>query len=51
MADQFVVVKTKLVELKGRKCTAEARMETLNGEVVADAKWVKRVMNRNCIQS
>ncbi|KIR60452.1 hypothetical protein I312_103460 [Cryptococcus bacillisporus CA1280] len=38
MADQFVVVKTKLVELKGRKCTAEAKMETLNGEVVADAK-------------
>lgn len=40
MADQFVVVKTKLVELKGRKCTVEAKMETLNGELVADAKWV-----------
>lgn len=40
MADQFVVVRTKLVELKGRKCVAEAKMETLSGEIVADAKWV-----------
>ncbi|AAW45843.1 hypothetical protein CNBJ1600 [Cryptococcus deneoformans B-3501A] len=38
MADQFVVVRTKVVELKGRKCVAEAKMETLSGETVADAK-------------
>ncbi|WVN89328.1 uncharacterized protein L203_104550 [Cryptococcus depauperatus CBS 7841] len=36
-ADQFVVVRTNVVEVKGRKCVVEAKMETLNGESVADA--------------
>ncbi|WVR09733.1 hypothetical protein IAU60_006809 [Kwoniella sp. DSM 27419] len=37
MADQFVVVRTKLDSLKGRKCVVSATMETLGGERVADA--------------
>ncbi|WVQ79912.1 hypothetical protein IAT38_002013 [Cryptococcus sp. DSM 104549] len=37
MADQFVIVRTKVDEIKGRKCIASATMETLNGDRVVDA--------------
>ncbi|WVQ75892.1 hypothetical protein IAR50_005526 [Cryptococcus sp. DSM 104548] len=37
MADQFVVVRTSLKELKGRKAVVEAKMETLHGDRVVDA--------------
>nr|XP_031858203.1 uncharacterized protein CI109_006346 [Kwoniella shandongensis]KAA5525275.1 hypothetical protein CI109_006346 [Kwoniella shandongensis] len=37
MADQFVVIRTKTDQLKGRKAVVSATMETLNGERVADA--------------
>ncbi|KAK8847539.1 hypothetical protein IAR55_005397 [Kwoniella newhampshirensis] len=37
MADQFVVVRTKIDQLKGRKAVVSATMETLTGERVADA--------------
>lgn len=37
MADQFVVVRTKLDALKGRKANVSATMETLDGEQLATA--------------
>ncbi|KAK4684025.1 hypothetical protein P7C73_g6183, partial [Tremellales sp. Uapishka_1] len=37
MADQFVVVRTKLLEKKGRKVTVSGTMETLDGELLAEA--------------
>ncbi|WVF69660.1 hypothetical protein IAT40_004439 [Kwoniella sp. CBS 6097] len=37
MADQFVIVRTKLDTIKGRKCIVSGSMETLTGERVADA--------------
>ncbi|TYJ56037.1 hypothetical protein B9479_003280 [Cryptococcus floricola] len=37
MADQFVIVRTSLKELKGRKAVVEAKMETLHGDRVVDA--------------
>lgn len=38
MADQFVVVRTKMDTQKGRKVTVSGRMETLDGQLIADAK-------------
>lgn len=38
LSNQFVVVRTKLVNVKGRKATVSGTMETLDGEVVAQAK-------------
>ncbi|GFZ47858.1 hypothetical protein JCM24511_05605 [Saitozyma sp. JCM 24511] len=37
MADQFVMVRTKLESVQGRKVKVSGTMETLDGEVVADA--------------
>lgn len=39
-ADQWVVIRTKLVERKGRKVIVGAEMATLDGEILADAKCV-----------
>ncbi|KAJ7124703.1 HotDog domain-containing protein [Mycena filopes] len=36
-ADQFVVLKTKLVELNGRKATVSGRVEDLDGNLLVDA--------------
>ncbi|KAF7375374.1 UPF0644 protein PB2B4.06 [Mycena sanguinolenta] len=36
-ADQFVVLKTRLVELKGRKATVTGRVEDLQGTLLVDA--------------
>lgn len=40
MADQFVVVKTRLDEKKGRKVVVSGSMETLEGERIADANAI-----------
>lgn len=40
MADQFVVVKTRLDQKKGRKVVVSGSMETLDGELIADAKAI-----------
>ncbi|KAF9561491.1 Thioesterase/thiol ester dehydrase-isomerase [Agrocybe pediades] len=37
MADQFVVIKTKIDQLKGRKATVTGRVEDLNGTVLVEA--------------
>ncbi|KAJ6577611.1 HotDog domain-containing protein [Mycena capillaripes] len=37
-ADQFVVIKTQLLELKGRKATVTGRVEDLQGNLLVDAK-------------
>jgi len=37
-ADQFVVMKTRLVEIKGRKAVVEGRIEDLHGNVLAQAR-------------
>ncbi|KAJ6500928.1 HotDog domain-containing protein [Mycena sanguinolenta] len=37
-ADQFVVIRTHLVELKGRKARVAGRVETLEGEVLVEAE-------------
>ncbi|ORY47194.1 HotDog domain-containing protein [Leucosporidium creatinivorum] len=37
-ANQFVVIKTQLVEVKGRKAWVEGRIESLEGEVLVEAK-------------
>ncbi|PPQ64053.1 hypothetical protein CVT24_008866 [Panaeolus cyanescens] len=37
MADQFVVIKTKIQEVKGRKATVTGRVEDLNGTVLVEA--------------
>jgi acyl-CoA thioesterase FadM len=39
-ADQWVVIRTKLLEKKGRKVVVGAEMQTLDGETLADAKCV-----------
>jgi acyl-CoA thioesterase FadM len=36
-ADQFVIVRTKLEHVNGRKVNVSGTMETLEGEKVADA--------------
>jgi len=36
-ADQFIVLKTRLVELKGRKATVTGRVEDLEGTLLVDA--------------
>jgi hypothetical protein len=36
-ADQFVILRTKLDTVNGRKVTVSGTMETLEGEKVADA--------------
>ncbi|EIW71141.1 hypothetical protein TREMEDRAFT_28265 [Tremella mesenterica DSM 1558] len=38
MADQFVIVRTKLEHIHGRKVSVSGTMETLDGERVAEAK-------------
>lgn len=38
MADQFVIVRTKLDDKQGRKIRVSGTMETLDGERIADAK-------------
>ncbi|KIY50837.1 Thioesterase/thiol ester dehydrase-isomerase [Fistulina hepatica ATCC 64428] len=40
MADQFIVIKTKLDEVKGRKALISARVEDLNGTLLAEANSV-----------
>ncbi|KAK7440797.1 hypothetical protein VKT23_016875 [Stygiomarasmius scandens] len=37
-ADQFVVIKTKLIDVKGRKANVEARVEDMNGTLLVEAK-------------
>lgn len=37
-ADQFVVIRAELKELKGRKAWVEGRIEDLNGEVLVEGK-------------
>ncbi|KAG2024079.1 hypothetical protein CC2G_001671 [Coprinopsis cinerea AmutBmut pab1-1] len=37
MADQFVVIKTKLTEIKGRKAKVSGTVETLDGTVLVEA--------------
>jgi len=37
MADQFVVIKTRIEEVNGRKATASGRVEDLNGTVLVEA--------------
>ncbi|KAJ6500956.1 hypothetical protein C8R45DRAFT_1093006 [Mycena sanguinolenta] len=39
-ADQFIVIKTYLVELKGRKARAAGTVVTLEGEVFVEAEWM-----------
>ena len=39
-ADQFVVIHTKLDELKGRKCFVSATIETLDGVRLVEATYV-----------
>jgi acyl-CoA thioesterase FadM len=37
-ADQFIVIKTRLVSAKGRKVEVSARIEDLNGVLLADGR-------------
>jgi len=39
-ADQFIVIKTRLTEVKGRKAWVEGHIEDTNGNVLAQAKFV-----------
>lgn len=39
-ADQFVIMKTKLVELKGRKAVVDGWIEDLDGKVLVDARGI-----------
>jgi acyl-coenzyme A thioesterase PaaI-like protein len=39
-ADQFVVVRTRRIEAKGRKAIVEGTMETLDGKVLVNAKAI-----------
>ncbi|GJJ13031.1 hypothetical protein Clacol_007280 [Clathrus columnatus] len=39
-ADQFVIMKTKLVELKGRKAVVDGRIEDLDGKVLVEARGI-----------
>jgi len=38
LSNQFVIVRTKLVNINGRKANVSGTMETLDGEIVAQAK-------------
>lgn len=38
LSNQFVIVRTKLDSIKGRKAVVSGTMETLDGEKVAEAK-------------
>ena len=40
LCPQFVVIRCKLVELKGRKAIVEGRIEDLNGTLLASATYV-----------
>jgi len=40
MADQFVIIKTKIGEVKGRKAYVTGSVESLDGTVLVEAKWV-----------
>jgi hypothetical protein len=49
---QFVILKTRLVEAKGRKATVSGRLEDLNGSLLVDAQYVscpKQLFYRSCI--
>jgi acyl-CoA thioesterase FadM len=37
-ADQFVVIKTRLVDVKGRKANVSARVEDMNGTLLVEAE-------------
>ena len=37
-ADQFIVIKTRLVSVKGRKVEVSARIEDLDGLLLADGR-------------
>jgi len=37
MADQFVVIRTRIEEVKGRKVNASAHVEDLHGKVLVEA--------------
>ena len=37
-ADQFIVIKTRLVNVKGRKVEVSARIEDLDGLLLADGR-------------
>lgn len=39
-ADQFVVIKTTLIEQKGRKAVISARVEDMDGNLLQDATYV-----------
>ena len=39
-ADQFIVIKTRLVSVKGRKVEVSARIEDLDGQLLADGRYV-----------
>lgn len=39
-ADQWIVIKTRLVEAKGRKARVEGTVEDLQGNVLVEAKYV-----------
>ncbi|KAJ7494213.1 HotDog domain-containing protein [Mycena galericulata] len=55
-ADQFILIKTSLVELKGRKVTVSGRVEDLKGTVLveADALFIQpryaKLLNKNLIR-
>ncbi|KAJ7641831.1 HotDog domain-containing protein [Roridomyces roridus] len=55
-ADQFVVIKTRLVELRGRKAFVAGQIEDLSGTVLveADALFVQpryaKLLNKNIVQ-
>lgn len=37
-ADQFIVMRTRVVEMKGRKITVAGTVETLDGNVLVEAR-------------
>ena len=39
-ADQFIVIKTRIVNVKGRKVEVSARIEDLDGLLLADGRQV-----------
>ncbi|THU93997.1 Thioesterase/thiol ester dehydrase-isomerase [Dendrothele bispora CBS 962.96] len=57
-ADQFIVIKTKLDELKGRKAFVSARVEDMNGTLLVEAtamfvqpRYAKLLMNNTVRQA
>ena len=48
-ADQFIVIKTRLVSVKGRKVEVSARIEDLEGVLLADSRYADTHLARTSL--